>query len=76
MKINPKYSEPCPCMNCVCVPVCKHRPYSNLNRLCLLVNNYITAPHADKSYRIRVVRHVLQPTEWSGVYQYINGVTV
>lgn len=31
----------CPCKNCICVAICRHRPYSSLIDKCQLVMNYL-----------------------------------
>ena len=55
----------CPCLNCICMPVCRHKMYPDLMKNCELVDTYVTAPEIDKSYRIRTVYHMLyEPHLW------------
>ena len=56
----------CPCFNCICVPVCRHKTFSNLYHSCSLLEDYY---YGNKSPYPRVHRlemsNALKPTRWS-----------
>ena len=64
----------CPCINCICVPVCRHKTFDNLYDDCILLEDYsydndlLTPP----IYRIEI-NSILKPTTWSvDVKGYLN----
>jgi len=60
--------EGCPCKNCICVPICRHKPYSFLIQECDLVYNYLSDSHfisgISAPLRRMVFESLLQPTTW------------
>ena len=58
----------CPCKNCICLPICKHKEYYILFTDCSLLREYILNPlivvnkhkeHTSQLYKI------LNPTHWT-----------
>lgn len=60
-----EYYSKCPCINCICVPVCRHKDYYKLRQECELAMDY--TQHKDMNihrYCCRVLEVVLKPTIW------------
>lgn len=58
----------CPCVNCILVPMCRHKPYAQLVE-CQLLTKYITYYRVpivsnDSSWRISMF-NCLNPTTWT-----------
>ena len=57
----------CPCENCVCLPVCRHKEYSNLFIDCSLIREYIPDHNLvfmrswDHIYHLE---EIMKPTRW------------
>ena len=58
----------CPCDNCVCVPICRHRTIKELKINCKIVDRYYSYPHF--VHRLMDMRESLNPTnpDWSKGY--------
>ena len=60
----------CPCVNCICVAVCRHKHYSKLITECAILDGSIDA-HIRSLELGEVVNHwpqiekALKPTQWS-----------
>lgn len=56
----------CPCDRCVCIPVCRHKNWTNLIYQCPLIFNYIKShtSHDGVFYYRLVIEEILKPTEW------------
>ena len=57
----------CPCINCVCMPICRHKHYILLFESCELLMKYephYIAPAMRRVHRIRVIQQTLNPTSW------------
>jgi len=57
----------CPCVDCICIPVCKHKPFSFLFCDCILVDSY--APrykqrHIRDAEKIMEIQEILKPMRW------------
>lgn len=59
--------EKCPCKACLCVAVCRHKPYSQLFDNCQLVTEYLPyhvfCIKRDDS-KLSYIAKALEPTEW------------
>lgn len=57
----------CPCVDCICVPICRHKLYNNMINSCALVHEYIS-DHRYTSGFNSVCRHrvfkTLNPSKW------------
>ena len=65
--MNPKPIK-CPCEDCLCVPICKHKDYSDLFYKCSLIDDYTREkPFKAKmsSSRLKIVVDILQPSKWN-----------
>jgi hypothetical protein len=57
----------CPCTDCICVPMCRHKPYMRLFRECNIVDKYAKL---DYNVRLRTaksideIEDILKPTNW------------
>ena len=63
----------CPCEDCICVPICRHKTYEKLIADCILVWNYLPSTTRDNrdmiyvtfwSY-VRSVHQTLKAEGWS-----------
>ena len=53
----------CPCENCICLPVCKHKKYYNLFTDCSLIKKYIPFGNRDREYLYQL-EEIMKPTRW------------
>ena len=55
----------CPCDNCICVPICRHKPWHLLNFDCQLMVEYVR-DYAGIEYGAykKVICDILNPTAW------------
>ena len=66
----------CPCYNCICVPVCKHKSFHNLYFNCSLLSVYISScdrsvADDESSWARFWIHNALNPSKW-GVDSYGN----
>ena len=62
----------CPCENCICVAVCRHKPYDNLFQDCELLNDYepsYKSMYSRNEDLITAIKMILNPTGWDYVYR-------
>lgn len=58
-------TKDCPCYNCICVPICRHKDYYKLGQECKLVMEYVKHMDGDHHrYRCKVIEVILKPTVW------------
>jgi len=69
-------SQICPCLNCMIVPVCRHKPFMQMSHECELIKefnpsysysniNSSVAKHVSSSRdRILIIENILKPTAW------------
>ncbi len=62
-----------PCKNCICVPICRHKPYRQLYAECPLVMkfilNYLTKKKGDdRPMLYGSLYAALKPTQWTTTY--------
>lgn len=56
----------CPCKNCLCIPICSHKKYSDLVK-CSLLKVYLIDPCTASirpPKRIRKIVKIIKPTNW------------
>ena len=58
-------SESCPCYNCICVPVCRHKMYADLYLDCINLVEWAMKYEKESIgiYRL-IVKNVLKPSNW------------
>jgi len=55
----------CPCEDCLCVPVCRHKNYFALFLGCCLIDKYVKKPNdGTNHYTIKITQKILKPTLW------------
>ena len=57
----------CPCVNCICVPVCRGKTFGILFRDCVLLINYIPnyrVPASRSIIRMSTLVNSLRPLTW------------
>lgn len=57
----------CPCEECICMGVCKHKPYFQLFQDCILLRTYEPAYNVSRKRdvtRIEAICKTLKPREW------------
>ena len=62
----------CPCINCICIPICRHKTYKKLQQDCFLVaplgdyvTSYLSRSHIEYPHHHRVnIRDALNPVKW------------
>ena len=62
----------CPCENCICIAVCRHKPYFQLFQKCILLRIYEPAYNVREQRdvtRIEAIYKILKPREWIYVYR-------
>jgi len=70
-----KNRYPCPCEECICKSICRHKPYPTMFRSCSLVyswmygedfkNKHKDVHYLSHRYSMRELCKVLKPTRWS-----------
>ncbi len=61
----------CPCKDCICIPICRHKPLDKLLRGCVLLTNYFVkhiSPIGETEKRIKVrqvVIDTIKPSQWN-----------
>lgn len=52
----------CPCHECICLAICRHKYYFNLVNQCFDLNAFIYQfPHRDKRHELE---SIMKPTRW------------
>ena len=60
----------CPCENCICISVCKHKHYVQLFINCILLKKYLPNyqdARKRSQNRLSNLYNIIQPTTWSVV---------
>lgn len=67
----------CPCYNCICVPICRHKEYNTLFQDCTIVCRFMIDINSNpsfgskfgirhhKSKRRDIIQALLKPTQWN-----------
>lgn len=67
-------SDKCPCINCICVPICRNKLYGYLFRDCALVSeyvvNYLVVRERNVDNMTEIVK-VLKPVYWNYEYNHL-----
>jgi hypothetical protein len=63
----------CPCKDCICVPVCRHKQYSALIFGCTLLQKYLRngfmfGEPSRPNGKLKLVQKSLQPSAWILIY--------
>lgn len=55
----------CPCYDCICIPICRHKTYTHLFGDCSMITSYV-ADNDPMSieYIVTNIQSVLKPTIW------------
>ena len=61
-------NQKCPCIDCVCIPICRHRSFSEMLTRCSIIHEYENS-HMERNgeeYFISLLEleKVLKPTNW------------
>lgn len=62
----------CPCINCICLPICRYKPFYRLFKECSLVLSYETEFRLvakRNMWRMLTIVNTLNPIEWDYVIQ-------
>lgn len=57
----------CPCIDCVCAPICRHKLYGYLFSDCALLRRYILkydVVHLRDEAKMKTMIRILNPTHW------------
>ena len=71
-------NEPCPCGQCILIPICRHKEYYTIFEQCILISEYIPNHqhrHIRNMIRIRKVFKLFNPDKWS-VGPYGDNITL
>ena len=61
---TPNYKD-CPCIECILVAICRHRPYDKLARGCSILKPYIfRAKGIEHKKSCRELVKAINPTKW------------
>jgi len=72
-KILRQIRRECKCNECVCVPVCRHKPWVPLVTNCSIIQNYLYSDNKPFSsehrreffhHRMQRIDNILKPTVW------------
>ena len=59
--------DKCPCIDCICIPVCRNREYWQLFKNCSLIEEYIPnyGSHITRDYqKVMKLQSILNPPTW------------
>jgi len=57
---------PCPCIECICVPICRHKNYQDLILQCIIVHDILLKGTTERFIKlVRQVEEHLHPSLWS-----------
>ena len=63
----------CPCEDCLCVPICRHKRYIPLIK-CSILNNYLMKASISTPFKkIKKITTILSPTRWSYRFEKHKG---
>ena len=55
----------CPCINCVCIPICRHKYWNRMRFDCSLITDYMKQYDIIVPYsRGKSISDALNPTKW------------
>lgn len=54
----------CPCEDCLCVPICRHKNYFSLFNSCRLIDKYVKRSGDDNS-TLKITQNILQSPWWN-----------
>jgi hypothetical protein len=67
-------NKECPCKNCICIPICRHKMYMQLFKDCCLVKKYVPkydwiylGRHRDEKEldeRVKEICLAINPVRW------------
>lgn len=68
-------NKKCPCQNCICIAMCRHKDYADLFDDCILLKEYepkYKLIFIRNEARIHYIERILKPTKWEflveGIY--------
>lgn len=62
--ITPNYKD-CPCIGCILVAICRHKPYDKLARGCSILRPYIFVANGEGHKKsCRELVKAISPTKW------------
>ena len=68
----------CPCIECICKAVCRHKGFVQLIHDCILVDNYhseyIERDRKAFLYSLKAMQDILKPTNWK--YEGYNKTSI
>jgi len=53
----------CPCENCLCVPICRHKQHYKLLEDCHLINKYVKTSN-NKDHVLEIIQKIIEPQLW------------
>lgn len=64
MNMESKSNEPdiCPCIDCILIPICRNKTYTDLLTDCILIENYRSTNGIN---RIKTIQRILNPLLWT-----------
>jgi hypothetical protein len=69
-------SDICPCIDCILIPICRHKPYPQVFEDCHIltehISDYYDEPILNDSQRLKTIQQILNPTMWK--YDKIPGL--
>ena len=57
----------CPCKNCICVPICRHKSYLQMMSQCSIAKDYIpdySVVHGKNAHKVIAIEQAIGPTTW------------
>ena len=83
MKATEIRNQPYPCKDCICVPICKHKNYTQLIGECDLIFDLLykraemsrQGGYRQRSFKVNIlkVEEYLKPTTWETSYEGEKG---
>jgi hypothetical protein len=65
-------TEKCPCIDCITLPICRHKSYMDLLKDCILIEDY---KNRNPYKKLETIQYILKPSIWN--YDYTtNYITI
>jgi len=55
----------CPCEDCLCLPICRHKRYIPLIKCSILKKYLMNASLSPSTKKIMIISKILEPTRWT-----------
>jgi len=65
----------CPCKNCICLSVCRHKYYTTMFNYCIFITDYLPYNgdwNSRSQTKLLKIYNILSPTKWNLINKHFN----